>query len=76
MVCVPGLKRISMIVSERAGSPALLSTPKSSSVVPLRQIQPLSAMSWARTSWSTCAFAPETLSRRWLAAATERENFW
>ena len=45
MVCVLGLKRMSMMVSERAISPVLLSTPRSSRVVPLRQIQPLSAVS-------------------------------
>ncbi len=66
IVCVLGLKRMSMMVSERAGSPALLSTPNSRSVVPLRQIQPSSAVSWARVF----------LSMRLLDLSTARSNFW
>ena len=64
-MCVLGSKRMSMIVSECAGRPAS-SRPNSSTVVPLRQIHPSSAASWARVFLST----------RLLALSTARSNFW
>ena len=66
MVRLPGSKRISMTVSERAGSPALLSTPSSRMVVGLRTIQPASGVSSAR--------AP--LPSRLLALVTARSRVW
>ncbi len=56
---------MSMIVSECAGSSAA-SRPNRATVVPLRQIHPLSAESWARVFLST----------RLLALSTARSNFW